>query len=61
MIRGSQRNCGNGGQYKPKKKFEGNCYNCRKRGHMVKDCQPKKKFKEINAVTSNQKKDSDEE
>ena len=37
-----QKDHGNDGKYKPTKKFEGNCYNCRKQGHMAKDCWFKK-------------------
>ena len=33
-------------------KFEGKCYNCKKKGHMAKDCWAKKKVVESNAATS---------
>ena len=33
-------------------KFEGKCYNCKKKGHMAKDCWAKKKAVESNAATS---------
>ncbi|CAL5324316.1 unnamed protein product [Camellia sinensis] len=35
-----------------KKKFEGKCYNCGKKGHMAKDCWSKKGLVESNAATS---------
>ena len=50
---------GGASQYKPKKKFEGNCYNYVERSHMVKDCWSKKKSEESNVTTSNQKKDNE--
>lgn len=34
------------------KRFEGNCYNCGKKGHMSKDCWSKKKSVESNVATS---------
>ncbi|KAL0336570.1 UNVERIFIED_CONTAM: hypothetical protein Sradi_4868900 [Sesamum radiatum] len=34
------------------KKFEGKCYNCGKKGHMVKVCWSKKKVAESNIATS---------
>ncbi|KAG8364306.1 hypothetical protein BUALT_Bualt19G0115000 [Buddleja alternifolia] len=35
-----------------KKKFEGKCYNCKKKGHMAKDCWSKEDNVESNAATS---------
>ncbi|RVW66421.1 Retrovirus-related Pol polyprotein from transposon TNT 1-94 [Vitis vinifera] len=35
-----------------RKKFEGKCYNCGKKGHMAKDCWSKKGLVESNAATS---------
>ncbi|RVW83189.1 Retrovirus-related Pol polyprotein from transposon TNT 1-94 [Vitis vinifera] len=35
-----------------RKKFEGKCYNCRKKGHMAKDCWSKKGLVESNVATS---------
>ncbi|KAL6335459.1 hypothetical protein AAG906_029702 [Vitis piasezkii] len=35
-----------------RKKFEGKCYNCKKKGHMAKDCWSKKGLMESNAATS---------
>lgn len=55
QIERVQRNCNNGSQYKPKKKFKKNCYNYEKNGHMAKECWSKKKFVESNVATSNQK------
>ncbi|KAL4312064.1 hypothetical protein GQ457_01G006130 [Hibiscus cannabinus] len=57
---GSNRNQGEessreGGGYKNhdnNKRFEGKCYNCGKKGHMVKVCWSKKKYVESNVVTS---------
>ena len=37
------------------KRFEGICYNCRKNGHMSKDCWSKKKYVESNVASSNMK------
>lgn len=37
------------------KKFEGNCYNCEKKGHMSKDCWSMKRFVESNSATSKKK------
>ncbi|KAG8495890.1 hypothetical protein CXB51_007509 [Gossypium anomalum] len=44
-----------------RKKFDGDCYNCGKKGHMAKDCCFKKKFVESNAVTSKGDVQSDDE
>ena len=53
QTEGAERKHGNGAQYKPKKKFEENCYNCEKKGYMAKTCWYKKKSKGDNAATSN--------
>lgn len=58
---GTQTNHDNGGQYKPKKKFKGNWYNCKKRGYIVKNYWSKKKHEESDAIIFNQMKDNDNE
>jgi len=42
------------------KRFEGKCYNCRKKGHMEKDCWFKKQSVESNAATSNSNEKSED-
>ncbi|KAE8670896.1 Detected protein of unknown function [Hibiscus syriacus] len=42
------------------KKFDGKCYNCRKMGHMEKDCWTKKKPVESNNATSSSKENSED-
>ena len=42
------------------RKFDGECYNCGKMGHMAKDCWTKKKHVESNAATSSSKENSED-
>ncbi|KAG5629427.1 hypothetical protein H5410_001144, partial [Solanum commersonii] len=42
------------------RRFEGNCYNCGKKGHMEKDCWFKKQSVEINTTTSNSNEKSED-
>lgn len=48
-IKGDLKNLGS------KKRFEGKCYNCGKKGHMAKDYWSKKGFVESNVATSKSK------
>ena len=43
------------------KKFDGQCFNCKKKGHMAKDCRSRKKAVESNATTSKVEKEWDAE
>ena len=56
---GERRTCVEGDSKNPrtKKKFEGKCYNCGKKGHMAKDCWSKKGLVESNAATSKSEED----
>ncbi|KAG8497318.1 hypothetical protein CXB51_008528 [Gossypium anomalum] len=47
--------------FNQRKKFDGDCYNCCKKGHMAKDCWSKKKIVESNAMTSKEDVQSDDE
>ncbi|KAK4433007.1 Copia protein [Sesamum alatum] len=49
---GSIRTAGGSKNHGNVKKFEGKCYKCGKKGHMVKDCWSKKNVVESNAATS---------
>ena len=51
---GASKNRGNS------RKFDGECYNCGKRGHMAKDCWTKKKPVESNTATSSSKENSED-
>ncbi|KAL5769820.1 hypothetical protein ACOSP7_013974 [Xanthoceras sorbifolium] len=42
------------------RRFDGECYNCGKKGHMKKDCWSKKKPTESNIATSSSKEDSED-
>ncbi|KAH9779126.1 hypothetical protein KPL71_007607 [Citrus sinensis] len=42
------------------RKFDGECYNCGKKGHMKRDCWSKKKSTESNIATSSSKEDSED-
>ncbi|KAL5848228.1 hypothetical protein ACOSQ4_006241 [Xanthoceras sorbifolium] len=42
------------------RRFDDECYNCRKKGHMKKDCWSKKKLTESNIATSSSKEDSED-
>jgi len=46
-----ERNSSEARGYGIKRKFEGKCYNCGKKGHMAKDCWQKKEHVEGNAAT----------
>ncbi|WKA06756.1 hypothetical protein VitviT2T_024641 [Vitis vinifera] len=48
-VKGDSKNLGT------RKKFQGRCYNCRKKGYMAKDCWSKKGLVENNATTSKSK------
>ena len=58
---GAQKNGDKSYLYRQKKWFDGNCHNCRKKGHMAKDCWSKKKTAESNAATSKTENRSDDE
>ncbi|KAE8692395.1 putative disease resistance protein [Hibiscus syriacus] len=53
LIQGAFKNRSNS------RKFDGKCYNCRKMGHMGKDCWNKKKSVESNIATFNSKENSE--
>ncbi|KAI3448734.1 hypothetical protein Pfo_005399, partial [Paulownia fortunei] len=42
------------------RKFDGDCYNCGKPGHMAKDCWTKKKYVESNTATSSSKENNED-
>ncbi|KAM2243153.1 hypothetical protein PS2_009934 [Malus domestica] len=50
----ASNNCGNS------RKFDGECYNCGKKGHMAKDCWTKKEPVESNTATSSSKENSED-
>jgi Zinc knuckle len=52
---GGSRPWGASKSYGNNRKFNGECYNCGKKGHMAKDCWSKKKSAESNIATSSSK------
>ncbi|KAK2965545.1 hypothetical protein RJ640_016687 [Escallonia rubra] len=58
---GSTRGGGGSKSQSRGKKFEGQCFNCKKKGHMARECKSKKKALESNAATFKVKEEWDAE